>query len=89
MEKIKIRYIVDLLMFICFLVVAISGFVLWGVLPKGSGKFGITWILDRHQWLWLHNWGSIVFIILIIFYLILNWDYIKFMIKHIFERKNG
>ena len=86
----KTKFVVDVLMFLDFLIVAISGFVLLIVFPAGeqSGR-APAFLLDRFGWLDLHNWGSIILIILILIHLILNFNWIKCMILNFFKGKDG
>jgi len=77
MNKNKIKLLVDVGMFIDFLLLAFSGFVLKFMLPRGSGKLGGEFIFSRETWLLIHDWTSIILIILLISHLILNWLWIK------------
>jgi hypothetical protein len=40
MRKAMINYLVNLVMFVLLLFEAVSGFVLWLILPKGGGYMG-------------------------------------------------
>lgn len=78
----KKKFLIDILIFILFLVITISGFILWLVLPRGGG--GVresSFIFDRHIWVGIHNWLSVGLILLIIVHLLLNWKWIKAMFK--------
>jgi len=77
MNKNKVKLLVDVLMFIDFLIIAFSGFVLWFVLPRGSGRLGNEFIFYRETWLGIHDWTGVILIILLILHLILNWQWIK------------
>jgi len=88
MEKNKVKFWVDTGMAISFLIVAVSGFVLWLILPRGSGKLGNSFIFLREQWLQIHNLSSVVLVILILVHLFLNWIWIKSMASCIFKNKN-
>ncbi len=82
MEKPKIKYIVDALMFLDFLALAFSGFVLKFILPRGSGRlFGETSFIGlyRENWLTMHDITSLGIVILLIIHLLLNWTWIKCM----------
>jgi len=81
MDRNKIKFLVDLLMFISFIILSISGFILWLVLPRGSGKIGAGFILLREEWLSIHAWLSVLLIILIFIHLLLNWCWVKVMFK--------
>ncbi|MBU0893982.1 MAG: DUF4405 domain-containing protein [Nanoarchaeota archaeon] len=83
MNKNQVKFTIDLLMFIDFLLIAISGFILWLVLPRGGGKLGNLFIFLREDWLFIHHWTSVLLIILIIIHLLLNWIWIKNMFLRI------
>ena len=88
MDKNKTKFWIDFCMFISFLIIAISGFVLWLVLPRGSGKLGNGFIFLRETWILIHNWFSVLLIILILIHLILNYTWIKYMLKNMFKKNN-
>lgn len=88
MDKNKIKFWIDILMFVSFLIVAVSGFVLWLVLPRGSGRTGSVFIFLREEWLFLHDWLSVLLLLLIIIHLILNWVWIKSMFKINLGKRN-
>jgi len=77
MDRIKIKLWVDIGMFLDFFILAFSGFVLKFILPRGSGKLGGEFIFLREEWLFIHDWTSLILVILLIFHLILNWPWIK------------
>ena len=85
MDKNKIKFTVDFLMFINFLIIAVSGFILGLVLPSGSGRLGNSFIFLREDWLFIHNLGSVLLTLLIVVHLILNWIWIKSIFKSIFR----
>ena len=47
----KKKFVIDFLIFIDFLIIAISGFVLWFIIPKGTG---------RGSWIFVHDWFSVL-----------------------------
>ena len=87
-NKTKAKFIVDILMFIDFLVVAVSGFVLKIVYTAGerSGQAGTLFLFDRFEWLHIHSVASIVFIVLLLIHLILNWGWVKSMFKGLIRK---
>ncbi|MBU0958593.1 MAG: DUF4405 domain-containing protein [Nanoarchaeota archaeon] len=86
-DKNKIKFLVDILLFVDFLIVAFSGFVMKYVYPVGeqSGKAGVIFLFDRFGWLGIHDIFTIVFVLLIIIHLALSWDWIKAMFKRLFS----
>jgi len=85
MEKAKVKFVVDLLMFLDFLVLAISGFVLWLVLKHNGFTFRESFIFPRWQWLTIHDWTAVILVVLILVHLILNWIWIKCMLLGFFR----
>lgn len=83
MVKTKINALINILMAVSFLFSAISGFSLL-ILPKGGfygGRnldFGKTlFSLSRHDYLNIHNFSSIILVVLIIIHLLFHLSYIK------------
>lgn len=83
--KTKINLIINIISFICFLVISFTGIVLWRVLPSGSGFQGgrgftednIFLGLFRHQWNDIHNYIGLLLIILVLLHLALHWPWVK------------
>jgi len=64
---------------IAFLLQAVSGLVLWKVLPggDGGGRFGngagegsFGW--DRHTWLDIHDWSGVALVVIILVHVYLH-----------------
>lgn len=87
MDKNKVKFWNDVLMFIVFIIIAVSGFILWFVLPRGGGRAGNGFLFLRETWILIHDWFSVILIILVLLHLILNWRWIKAMFKNIFGRR--
>ncbi|MBR9705942.1 DUF4405 domain-containing protein [Candidatus Pacearchaeota archaeon] len=87
MVKNKVKLWVDIVMFLDLLVVALSGFILWFVYPAGkhSGSAGVKFLFDRFKWLEIHNWVTVIFIILLLVHWTLNFAWIKSMLR--FKKK--
>ena len=89
MEKAKVKFFIDILMFLDFLILAISGFVLWKVLSREGGRAGFIFILGRGDWLFIHDWSAVALVVLIIIHHFFNWNFIKCMIKSLFYKINN
>ncbi len=92
MGKIKLKYLIDALLFICIVGLAGIGFLQGFFLAEGpvadiSKKYFLG--LHTHQWGHLHLYISIAFTVLIIIHLILSWDWIKSCTKKIFKKSWG
>jgi hypothetical protein len=90
--KIKLKVIVDILLFMAGLVSIVTGLTLL-ILPSGPGAraglasassslFDIT---TRGGLRLLHDWSSIIIIALIFFHLMLNWRIILCYVKNVFR----
>ena len=86
MEKVKVKFIVDVLMFLDFLVLAFSGFVLWKILKHDGFHFRESFIFPRWQWITIHDWTALILVILILIHLLLNWIWIKCMVIGLFKK---
>ena len=83
------KFIVDALMFIDFLILAISGFVLWKILKHDGFHFRESFIFPRWQWISIHDWTALFLVILILIHILLNWTWIKCMIRDLFKKKSS
>jgi hypothetical protein len=77
MKKLKVKLILDILMFFNFLILAVSGFYL-------AKKFEERFIFLREQWLTIHYYAGVILVLLLIIHLCLNWVWIKNMLKSLF-----
>jgi len=89
MKKSDWQYIVDTLLFMCITGIAIIGFLMGLVIPKGpqaseSAKYFLGF--HRHQWGNIHFYLSIAFVVLVIIHLILSWSWIKGKARQLFQR---
>jgi hypothetical protein len=88
-------YILALMMALLALSQAISGFVLWLVLPRGEGYMGGrgaavsggTFLWSRDIWLNLHNWTAVALVVIVVVHIILHWGWIARMTKSYFSQK--
>ncbi|MFC1711349.1 DUF4405 domain-containing protein [Patescibacteria group bacterium] len=88
MKKAKISLYVNILSFFVFLVSAVTGFVLWFVLPSGLGNSTGRGAVDlfflgftRHNWKDIHKYFNLTFIVLMLIHFILHLNYIKNIFK--------
>jgi hypothetical protein len=59
-----------------FIAMAATGFVLWFVLPPGSGKTWILWSLERHDWALLHAIVSAALLVVLVAHVTLHWKWL-------------
>ncbi len=87
MKKIKINYIVDLLMTLCFIIVSASGLILFLFLPGGIRRGGYQEFIGiiKQNWVVIHDWSGIILIILVLIHFLLHWNWITCMTKDFFS----
>ena len=84
MVKAELRYLVDMASLTTFIINAISGYILWFILPPGGFRFlGI----DRFDWKTIHDYSGLIFTIAIIIHFIVNIKWIIQMTKKIFMKQ--
>jgi len=76
---------------------AVSGFVLWLILPTGGkgyvgGRGGKsiaagTFLWPRDTWVELHNWVGIALVVVVVLHLVLHWRWIVYMTKTCCRRR--
>lgn len=91
LKKAKINLLVDMVIGIAFLVEAVTGFVLWLVLPHGGYQggrnplYGQTFILSRDGWLSLHDWFALVMVLGVVIHLVLHRRWIYCMFRNLWR----
>ena len=78
MNKVKINYIVDIILLILFAIVAITGIV---KLPLLKGLF-----FSSLQVTMLHDWSGVLLVIFVTLHLILNLNFMVCMTKKYFGK---
>jgi len=85
MGKATSNYLTDLVMFVLFLFEAVSGFILWLILPKGGGYMGgrgliteATFLWSRDTWIVLHDWVAVALLVVVVLHLVLHWKWIVY-----------
>ena len=87
MKKHTLKYVINVSLFINISTVAVLGFLLGFVIPRGQGRRGATFLgLHRHDWGDLHLYLSILLLILLAVHLILNLQWIVSCSRRYFGR---
>ena len=85
--KAKTNFVVDAAIMLAMLGEAITGFVLWVILPSGGYQGGrgldtaSTFVFQRHQWRDMHNWLAITIVAGILLHVVLHWNWIVCMAR--------
>jgi hypothetical protein len=72
---------VNVLSFILFILLSITGLLNWLVLPRGYEARGSVLVSVRHFLITIHEWTALIFMITIAIHIILHWSYIKSNLK--------
>lgn len=76
------------LLTITSLIETVTGFVLWLVIPSGSGR-GVEqfyWGLSRHAWIDIHDWVAVILTLIVLIHLLLHWKWVVCSIKHLSQQ---
>ena len=85
MTKPKTNYWIDFIMLISFLVVAITGLILF-FMPSGQGSSWISFLgIIKHTWSEIHNWVGLFLILIIIIHFLLHWKWFVTLTKSLFN----
>ena len=78
MQNQKLLIIVDIILFVAFLLSLITGLVMWIGLPAGSGKTGAEVLgMTKHSWKDIHLYSSLVFAAIVIGHILMHFNWIK------------
>lgn len=88
-KKIKIRYIVDIVTLISFLITAFTGLAIKLFMPSGARRTGLQEFLGytRHTWVQTHDIAGIIMIIFALIHVILYWNTFVCMTKNFFKEE--
>jgi hypothetical protein len=88
--KTKFNFWFDLTIFTTFLITALTGVLLWLVLPSGQGSGWVVFIgLTRRDWVNLHDWAGLAMISGVILHLVLHWRWISCVAGRFFKKLPG
>jgi hypothetical protein len=84
MDKSKLNFVIDALMFLCLMAIAGLGFLMYYILPPGrrvwaeyGSNVNLTWLgWDRHDWGDIHLYLAFTLLALLTVHLILHWSVI-------------
>jgi hypothetical protein len=90
MKKSDWQYLVDTLLFLAVVGIALIGFLMGLVIPKGptapeSTKYFLG--LHRHQWSNIHFYLSIAFVVFVTIHILMSWKWIKSKSRQIFKER--
>jgi cytochrome b subunit of formate dehydrogenase len=74
-------WIVNVISFILFIILFVTGLLNWLVLPRGYEARGSFSVSLRHFFIAIHEWAAMIFMVLIAVHIVLHWPYIKSNLK--------
>ena len=74
-------WVVNVISFLLFIVLCITGLLNWLVLPKGYEAQGSFLVSLRHFFIAFHEWAALIFMIVVAVHIVLHWPYIKSNLK--------
>ena len=74
-------WIINVVSFILFSLLGLTGLINWLVLPKGSGARGGFLVSLRHFLVEVHEWAGLLFIVIVVVHIVLHWGYIRTNLK--------
>jgi hypothetical protein len=80
-NKAQQLWVVNILSFILFMVLTITGLLNWLLIPGGYRGEGGILMSFRHFLREIHEWTALLFIIVVAVHLMLHWPYIKSNLK--------
>jgi hypothetical protein len=92
MRKATRNYILALVMALLALFQAVSGFVLWMVLPRGGYMGGrgtdSAFLWPRDGWINIHDWTAVALVVIVLVHIILHRGWIVRMTRSYFRPNN-
>lgn len=70
-------WIVNVISFLLFSLLSVTGLINWLLLPRGYGSRGGFLVSVRHALVTVHEWTALLFMIIIGIHISLHWTYIK------------
>jgi hypothetical protein len=74
-------WFINLVSFLLFSILGVTGMINWLLLPRGPGSGGGFLIALRHFLRDVHQWTALGFIVVVAIHLFLHWGYIKVHLK--------
>ncbi|MBN2110194.1 MAG: DUF4405 domain-containing protein [Methanosarcinaceae archaeon] len=90
MNRTKANYLTDIVLTLLFIVVTITGLVMYLVIPEGvpHGRFQEYLGLSKASWILIHNRSAVLMTVLVGVHLILHKKWIVCITKDVVSRNN-
>lgn len=80
-QKLMFKWINSVISFVLLVVLSLTGFIHWLVLPRGFERSRGTFVSLRHFLREIHEIAAVLFLVAMFIHLMLNWPYIKANLK--------
>jgi len=79
-SRMKINYLMDLILTILFFIVAGTGLFMYFFIPSGipRGRYIVYMGLTKTTWIWIHSRIGIMIAIFVVIHIILHWKWIVY-----------
>lgn len=74
-------WLINMVSFVLFVALSLTGLINWLVLPKGYEAKGSFLITLRHFFVEIHEWTALAFMVTIAIHIFLHWGYVKTNLK--------
>jgi hypothetical protein len=74
-------WLINVVSFVLFVVLSLTGLINWLLLPKGYAARGSFLITLRHFLVGIHEWVAVGFMVTIAIHILLHWGYVKANLK--------
>lgn len=67
----------DAVIFITFVLTALTGVILWLILPDGSGSsYSLFLGISKSTWVTVHDWAGVVILVGLLTHVVLHWEWV-------------
>jgi uncharacterized iron-regulated membrane protein len=86
MNRSTINYLVDFVGLICFVLVSITGVILYHIPEGRRSGWEMFWGVTKHTWQDIHDYSGFLLIAVVAIHLLLHLTWIWCMTKNLFRR---
>ncbi len=74
-------WLINVVSFVLFVILSITGLINWLVLPKGYAAKGGFLVTLRHFLVEIHEWAALGFMVTIVIHVFFHWTYVRSNLK--------
>ena len=85
--KAKSNLWLDIAIFLAFIITALTGLLLWLVLPEGPGSSNAVFMnIDKGAWTDIHDWAGVAMLLGATLHILLHWKWISCVAQRYFGK---